>query len=322
MITRRAFVYGAGAAALVGSGDALAQAGYPTKPVRMVAGFPAGSGLDIFGRLYAQKLAGHLNSRFFVENVTGQAGNLASTAVARAEADGYTLLLATNGNKISTALYKQLRYKFPDDFDPIAGLVSTRQVLVVGRSSGINSVGELIELAKQRPGEINCGNSGVGGGPHLTAALFSVKAGIKLGHIAYRGTTEAIPDLITGRISMMFSVVANVRSVPNDVRILAVAAPQRMPSAPDIPTLAESGVPDVEVMQWYGLVAPKGTPSEILTAVADGIKAANASEDVQKKVTESGSELSALYLDDYKRFLVGDARQWADAVKLAGIQIE
>jgi tripartite-type tricarboxylate transporter receptor subunit TctC len=322
MITRRAFAYGAGAAALAGRGKAFAQAGYPNKPVRVVAGFPAGSGLDIVGRLYGQKLADRMNSRFFVENVTGQAGNLASIAVARADADGYTLLLATNGNNISTALYKQLRYKFPGDFDPVAGLVSTRQVLVVSRSSGINSVGELVALAKQRPGEINCGNSGVGGGPHLTAALFSVKAGIKLAHVPYRGTTEAIPDLITGRISMMFSVVANVRSVPNDVKILAVAAPQRMASAPDVPTLAEAGVPGVEVMQWYGLVAPKGTPPDILTALADGIKAANASEDVKKKVAESGSELTALYLDDYRRFLVEDGKQWADAVKLAGIQME
>ena len=284
--------------------------------------FLRGQELDIFGRMYAEKLSDRYKNRFFVENTTGQAGNNAAITVARAEPDGYTLLLATNGNNISTNLYKRLRYRFPDDFDPIALLVSTRQILVVSRNSGINSVGELIALAKQRPGEINCGNSGVGGGPHLSAELFSVKAGIKLTHVPYRGTTEAIPDLITGRISMMFSVVANVRSVLDAIKILAVASPQRMPSSPEIPTLAEAGVSGVEVIQWYGLVAPKGTPPDIVTTLADSIKMANATNELKTKAAESGSELSSTFLDDYKSFLANDFEQWAAAVKAAGIQID
>jgi tripartite-type tricarboxylate transporter receptor subunit TctC len=288
----------------------------------MVAGFPAGSGLDIFGRLYAEKLGDHFGGRFFVENLTGQAGNNAAAAVSRSDPDGYTLLLSTNGNNISTNLYKRLRYKFPDDFDPIALLVSTKQVLVVSNKAGINSVADLIALAKQRPGEINCGNSGVGGGPHLSAELFSVQAGIKLAHVPYRGTTEAIPDLITGRISMMFTVVANIRAVMNEIKILAVASPQRMPSMPNVPTLAEAGVPGVEVIQWYGLMAPKGTPPGIVKALADGVRAANSSEDIKNKVAESGSELSSIFLDDYKNFLAEDFKQWGAAVKASGFQIE
>ena len=272
--------------------------------------------------MYAQKLSDQFKNRFFVENITGQAGNNAAVAVARSDPDGHTLLLSTNGNNISTNLYKRLRYKFPDDFDPIALLVSTRQVLVVSARSGINSVGELIALAKQRPGEINCGNSGVGGGPHLSAELFSVRAGIKLAHVPYRGTTEAIPDLITGRISMMFTVVANVRAVLHEVKILAVASPQRLPSAPEIPTLAEVGIPGVEVVQWYGLVAPKGTPPDTVAMLADAIRSANASDEIKAKVAESGSELSSIFLDDYKNFLAEDFKQWGAAVAAAGIQID
>jgi tripartite-type tricarboxylate transporter receptor subunit TctC len=149
-----------------------------------------------------------------------------------------------------------------------------------------------------------------------------VQAGIKLAHVPYRGTTEAIPDLITGRISMMFTVVANIRAVMNEIKILAVASPQRMPSMPNVPTLAEAGVPGVEVIQWYGLMAPKGTPPGIVKALADGVRAANSSEDIKNKVAESGSELSSIFLDDYKNFLAEDFKQWGAAVKASGFQIE
>lgn len=297
---------------------------YTDKTVRIIVGFPAGSGTDIFARMFADKLSMHFKGRFVVENMPGAASNNAALAASRAQPDGTTLFFATNANAISVSLYKQLRYQFPEDFDAITLVATAPQVLVVNPNLGFNSAQDLIAAAKQRPGEILAANAGVGGGSHLAAEMLNMMAGVKITHVPYKATSEAMTDLIGGRVSMTFSILPVVSGfvAEGKLKALAVTSEKRLPSAPDIPTLAEAGVPGFEVIQWFGFMAPKGTPQPILEALAGAIEAALKEDDVQKRIADNGGEPRLASHEDFVRFIHNDIRQWGKAVEHAGIKID
>lgn len=306
------------------SNGAVAQRQYPQKPVRIIVGFPAGTGTDVFVRIFADKLSEHFKQRFYVENQPGAAGNIASVTAANATPDGYTLFAATNANSIAVTLYKRLRYRFPDDFEPIALLATTPQVLVVNAASKINSLQDLVSAAKARPGEILYGTGGIGTGPHLASEMLSLLTGVKLRHVPYKGTTEAMSDLLTGRITMMFSSMPIVRSFVADgrLRVLAVANPTRLAMAPDIPTFAEIGVKGFDITQWAGLVAPKGTPTTVVQTLADGIDTVERDKDLKRRITEDGGQIASLSGGDFQRFIESDISNWAKAVQHSGLKID
>jgi tripartite-type tricarboxylate transporter receptor subunit TctC len=297
---------------------------YPTKPVRIIVGFPGGTSTDALTRIYADKLSEHFNQRFIVENMPGAASNTAAAAAAKADADGYTLYLATNANAISVSLYKNLRYKFPDDFAPIGLLASAPPVLSVSSGLGVSSVKELIAAAKQRPGEISYGSSGVGTGPQLAAELFNMMTGIKLTHIPYKGTNEAVTDLLTNRIGVLFSPLPTVAGLGKEgrLKVLATGSGKRSIGAPDLPTIAEAGVPGFDVSLWFGLVAPKGTPPAILKAIAAAIEKAHQNDDVKLRLAANGGEPMKASLEDFAAFIAKDVPKWAKAVEHAGMKID
>jgi tripartite-type tricarboxylate transporter receptor subunit TctC len=297
---------------------------YPDKTVRIIVGFPAGSGTDIFARMFADKLSTHFKGRFVVENMPGAASNNAALAASRAQPDGSTLFFATNANAISVSLYKQLRYRFPEDFDAITLVATAPQVLVVNPGLGFNSVKDLVAAAKQRPGEILAANAGVGGGSHLAAEMLNLMADVKITHVPYKATSEAMTDLIGGRVSMTFSILPVVSGFVADGRLkaLAVTSEQRLSSAPNIPTIAETGVPGFEVIQWFGFMAPRGTPPQILKSLAGAIEAALKDDDVKKRIADNGGEPRSESHEQFVRFIHNDIRQWAKAVEHAGLKIE
>src|SRR5262245_35031278 len=297
---------------------------YTDKTVRIIVGFPAGSGTDIFARMFADKLSTHFKGRFVVENMPGAASNNAALAASRAQPDGSTLFFATNANAISVSLYKQLRYRFPEDFDAIALVATAPQVLVVNPGLGFNSVKDLIAAAKQRPGEILAANAGVGGGSHLAAEMLNLMANVKITHVPYKATSEAMTDLVGGRVSMTFSILPVVSGFVGDGRLkaLAVTSEKRLSSAPGIPTLAETGVPGFEVIQWFGFMAPRGTPPQILKSLATAIEAALKEDDIQKRIADNGGEPRLASHDAFVRFIHNDIRQWGKAVDHAGIKID
>jgi tripartite-type tricarboxylate transporter receptor subunit TctC len=297
---------------------------YPDKTVRIIVGFPAGSGTDIFARLFADKLSSHFKGRFVVENMPGAASNNAALAASRAQPDGSTLFFATNANAISVSLYRQLRYRFPEDFDAITLVATAPQVLVVNPGLGFNSVRDLVAAAKQRPGEILAANAGVGGGSHLAAEMLNLLAGTKITHVPYKATSEAMTDLIGGRVSMTFSILPVVSGFVADGRLkaLAVTSEKRLSSAPDIPTISETGVPGFEVVQWFGFMAPKGTPPHILKALASAVEGALKDEDVKKRIADNGGEPRSESHDSFVRFIHNDIRRWAKAVEHAGLKID
>jgi tripartite-type tricarboxylate transporter receptor subunit TctC len=311
------------AAAFMPAG-ASAQQAYPERPVRVIVGFPAGSATDIISRIYADKLSEQFNQRFIIENMPGAATNNAAAMVARAEPDGYTLFVASNAQSISVSLYKKLRYEFPGDFAPISLIASSPTMLVVSPALKVNSVQELIKEAKARPGEITYGSAGVGTGPQLAAELLGALTGIKLTHVPYKGTNEAVADLLTGRISMLFAATPVVAAHIQDGRLkaLAMTSEKRTSVAPDLPTVAESGVPGFDVTLWFGLVAPKGTPANVLQSVASKVEAIQRGEDVVNRLKTVGAEPKAASLDAFSSFIVSDIPKWTKAVEHSGLKID
>lgn len=294
---------------------------YPDRPIHLIVGFPAGTTTDILARIYAEKMGKLLNATFVVENMPGAASNNAAATAAHSAPDGYTLFVASNANTTGMSLYKDLRYKIPEDFEPISQLASAPPVLAVSNQLGVNSVQELIALAKKKPGEVLFGSAGVGTGPYMAAEVLEMLAGIKMTHVPYKGTNLALTDLMTGRISVLFAPLPSVSGVAKSGKIkLLASTPAKRPSvAPDLPTIAESGVKGFDVTLWFGLVASKGTPRPILVKLANAVQATGKSEDVKARLALAGGEPMTLTLDDFGVFLKNDVPKWAAIVKHAGL---
>jgi tripartite-type tricarboxylate transporter receptor subunit TctC len=303
---------------------ALAQT-YPSRPVRIVVGLAAGGPTDVVVRLFGAKLGELWAQPVMVENRTGAGGTISAEAVAKAAADGYTLLncnLATHG--ISPALYKSLPYDPVKGFAPISLIGTTPNILVTHPGLAAKTVSEFIALAKATPGKMLYGSSGVGASPHLTMELLKSRTGIDVVHVPYKGSSLVMPEILGGRIHAMFdNLPGQVTYVQSGkLRGLGMSSPKRSPQLPEVPTIAESGVPGFEVTVWYGVCAPAATPALILAKIhADTIAALNAPE-LRQRLTDAGVEVTPVSTEAFGNFIATELKKWAGVVKDAGIQPE
>lgn len=297
---------------------------WPTKPVKIVVGFPAGTSSDIIARIYAEKLADHFKQPFVIENAPGAASSRAAAMVAAAEPDGHTIFLSTAANSISQSVYKKLKFNFGTDFVGLGTLGSTPVALVVSPTLPVNSVAELIAFAKAKPEQVFYASAGVGTTPHLAAEMFNQLAGVKMIHVPYKGTNEAIADLLGGRIHVNFSPVTTAAELikAGNVKGLAVGSTKRSSLAPDLPTLAESGLAGFDAVIWYGFHAPKGTPREVVNAIAVVIARAAESADIKVKLAANGADPLVMTPEALDAYVQADLAKWRKIVETAGVSVE
>jgi tripartite-type tricarboxylate transporter receptor subunit TctC len=290
--------------------------------VRIVVGFPAGAAGDLVSRAVAANLGAASGQQFIVENRPGASSNIATEYAARAPKDGYTLFLGTVANVVNAAVSPNLPFDFSKDFAPIALAATVPVVLVVHPSLKVNSVAELIALAKSKPGELSFASSGVATTPHLAGILLNVRAGIKLLPVPYQGSSPAVTDLLAGRTQIMFSAVSVVlpHIQAGTLKALAWAAPKRGAALPDLPTVAEVGLPELDASIWFGLMAPAGTPKPILDKLAATLNAGLKSEALQKQLQQMGYEPLGGTPEDFKRYVDAELRKWTEAVAIAGVK--
>jgi tripartite-type tricarboxylate transporter receptor subunit TctC len=296
-------------------------ASYPAKTIRMVVALAAGGGVDTSGRLLGQKFTDAWGQQVVAENRPGAGGTMAGEQVARAAPDGYTLLMTSMGHAITPALYK-LSYDTIRDFAPISLFVQSPSVLAVHPSVPVKSVKELIAFTKARPNEILFSSSGSGSGQHLTMELLNRMAGLQLVHIPYKGTAPSILDVVAGRISVTsasaISTMPHVRT--GMLRALAVASAKRSPSVPELPTIAEAGVPGFAVDQWYALFAPAATPKEIVAKLYAEIAKAVAQADTRERLLAMGLDPVGMPPDEFAAYVKTETVKWGKLVREAGIR--
>ncbi len=292
--SRRRVVINA-AAAMVGIASfgpitAHAQAQYPSKPIKLIVGFAAGGPTDIIGRIMGAKLSESLGQQVYVENRPGAAGNIATEAAARSEPDGYTILLAPLSGAVNESLYKNFKYRFEDSFEPVASLAETSLVLLVHPTFEAQTIPQFIALAKSKPGEVLYASAGRGTATHLAAELFNHVAGTKTTPVHYKGGGETIKDLLSGHVKVMFSTIPPVLGFVQNGQLkgLATTASKRADVLPNLPTVAEAGLPGYDVRLWFGLTVPKGTPAPVIARLADATKLALAAEDTKKQLALQG----------------------------------
>jgi tripartite-type tricarboxylate transporter receptor subunit TctC len=323
-LPRRQFLGLAASAAVLPTVLRVARAdSYPTRPVRLLVGFPPGGVGDILARLIGQWLSERLGQPFVIENRPGAAGNIGTEAVARAPADGYTLIHAGTNNATSAALYEKLNFNFIRDIAPVASTVRAPNVMVVHPSFSANTVPEFIAYAKANPGTIDYASSGNGGLPHLASELFKMMTGIEMRHVPYRGSAPALTDLLGGRVKVMFdnlpSSIEHIRS--GKLRALAVTTEKRAEALPDTPALDEL-VPGYDATGWYGIGAPKNTPTEIIDKLNREINAGLADTKMKARIAELGGIAFSGSPGDFGRLIAVDTAKWAKVVKFAGIKLD
>jgi tripartite-type tricarboxylate transporter receptor subunit TctC len=305
--------------ASTGSGHA-----YPAKSIRVIAGFPPGSGADITARLIGARLNDTLGQQVVVDNRPGAGSNIAAELAAKSPPDGYTLFIGTVANTINATLYSKLPFDFVRDFAPVALTTATPNVLVVHPSVPAKSVRELIALAKSRPGQLNFASAGVGTAPHLSGELFKVMAGVNLVHIPYKGSPPAVTDLLAGEVTLMFSpsstVIPHVKS--GRLRALAVTTVTRLPSLPELPTVAESGLKGYETITWFGFVAPAKTPPSIITRLNADIVKVLAIPEVRHQFAVQGIETLGGSPERFADYIRDEIAKWARVIKLSGARAD
>ena len=297
---------------------------YPVKPVRLVSPFPPGSSADVTSRLYAPKLTEALRQQFIVDNRPGAAGNIGAETVARASADGYTLLTAPAALASSRSMYKKLTFDIVRDFEPISMLTTSAQLLAVRASLAVKSVKELIALAKSQPGQLTYASTGTGGSGHLTMELFRLQAGIDLVHVPYKGSSTAVPDLIGGQVDMMFS--SSIALLPHlkagRIRALGITSAKRSAVLPELPTIAESGLPGFEAVGWSALLAPAKTPRSIVALLNSTIAKIAQAPDVVERLAAQGAAPLASTPEHTRSIVRGEVVKWEKVIKAAGIRAE
>ena len=322
--TRRRFLHlTAGALALpVLSRRALAQA-YPSRPIRILVGFPAGGTMDILARITGQWLHDRLGQPVIIENRPGASSNIATEVVARAAADGYTLLAIGSPNTINTTLYENLNYNFTRDIAPVASTVRLPDVMVVNPDLPAKTVPEFIAYAKANPGKLAVASAGNGTSGHVAGELFKMMTGVDLLHVPYRGGPPAVTDLLGGRVHVLFDIVTNsieqVRS--GKLRALAVTAAERCAALPDVPTVGEF-VPGYEISYWTGFGAPKGTSAEIVEKLHNEINAAFADPSTKARIADLGGTMFPSSTADFAAFIAADTEKYAKVLKSAGIKAD
>jgi tripartite-type tricarboxylate transporter receptor subunit TctC len=308
---------------------ALAFAGhaqtYPVRPVTLVVAFTPAGPSDVLSRVLGRKLEEVLKQPFVIVNRPGAGGNIGAEAVASAAPDGYTLLMGNNSILATNAsLYKSLPYDPIKDFKPVSLIGDQSNILVVNPKVPARSVGELIALAKSKPGALNYASSGVGTAAHLAGALFRSQANIDIVHVSYKGAAPALQDVITGQVEMMFATAASVIGFINSglVRPLAVTTLKRSAILPDLPTIAEQGLPGFEATTWHGLVAPAATPAPVIARLHDATVTALHDAAVAKSLTDLGVEISPSTPDEFARYIAAEIPKWSAVVKASGATID
>ena len=318
--TRRAALFGLGAAGF--AADARAQAGdWPTRPIRILVGYPAGGANDLVARAVAQPLSETLRQPITVENRAGGAGSIAADAAKRADPDGTVLYMMSSAQVLAPALRRDLTYDPVADFAPIGMCASAPYFLVVHESVPARSVAELVALAKARPGALSYASSGVGAGPHLTSSLFMSVAGIEMNHVPYRGDADSLIDLAAGRVQVSFMSVAPTwpHIQAGRLRGLAVSSAERLAMARDIPTVAESGYPGFDMGAWWGLVGPKALPRPIVDRVAAAIRPILDGAAFGERFAAQGITPGRDTPDSFARRIAEDKAKFAQIVQQAGI---
>jgi tripartite-type tricarboxylate transporter receptor subunit TctC len=309
----------AGTASLANAQDA----DYPTRPIRVVVPYPAGGLVDLITRVVTERMGQDVGQPFVIESRAGANGTIATAAVAHADPDGYTLLMITDSHGVNPLFYKNLSYDSVKDFAPIGLIGKSPLVLTVHVSVPARTVPELIALARASPGTLTYGSIGVGSASHLAGELFRVRAGVDIVHVPYRGGAPAVNDLIAGHLKTMF--LTPVSGLPHiragRLAPLAIAAPRRFELMPDVPTMAEAGVP-IEAAYWVGMAAPAATPPAVIARLEKALAAAAAAPDVQKRLTEMGVVVTPLSAAAFGDFIRADLKGWADFVAQAKIKLE
>jgi tripartite-type tricarboxylate transporter receptor subunit TctC len=300
-------------------------ADYPTRPVTLIVAFTPGGPSDVIARIIGRRLGEMLGQPFVIDNRPGAGGNIAAEAVANAAPDGYTLLMGNNSILATNAsLYKKINYDPERDFIPI-GLIGTQaNILVVNPTVPANSMAELIALAKQKPRQLNYASSGHGAAAHLAGELFRTEAKIDIVHVAYKGAAPALQDVIAGHVQMMFATTASVVGLIKDgkVRPLAVTTPKRTTIMPDLPTVAELGIPGFDATTWHGLVAPAGTSKEIIGALHYAMTTALNDPAVRKSLTDLGVDIVASSPKEFEAYIQSEIPKWAAVIKASGARLE
>jgi len=323
-LPRRRFLHlAAGAGALPAVSHSAWALDYPTRPVRIIVGLAAGGPTDLVARLVAQWLSEHLSNQFVVENRTGAGGTLATETVINAPADGYTLLFAGPTVTISASLYKKLNNVL-DELTPIGIVMRVPNLMVISPSLPVKTVKEFVDYAKAHPGQMSMASSGVGASPHLSGEYFKFLTKIDMVHVPYRGSAAAYPDLMSGKVDVLFDnlggpVLQMVRA--GTLRALGVTSAQRWPLLPDVPAIAET-VPGYDVNVWYGMFAPRNTPPEIVTLLNTALKDAVAEPAIIARFGQDGGVPTTMTPNEFAKFLADDETNWHRMVEAAGIPAE
>ena len=307
-----------------GGSPALHAQGYPAKPIRIVVGFTPGGGVDINARLLAPKLIEYLGQNVLVDNRPGAGTNIANEHVAKAPPDGYTLLINTAAVAINMSLYKKVNYDALKDFAPISVFSQSPNILTVHPSLPVKTVKDLIALAKAKPGSMNYSSAGSGTTQHLTGELFRLKTGTNIVHVPYKGSAPSLTALLGGEVEMTF---ANIPAISSHVkskrlRALANAGTKRADQMPEVPTLSESGVNGVEVVVWYGILAPAATPRDVIKTLSSAIAKAARSPDIRQRLLDQGAEPVGNSPEEFTKLLREEVTRWAEVVKVSGAKAD
>jgi tripartite-type tricarboxylate transporter receptor subunit TctC len=296
---------------------------YPSKPIKIIVAFPAGGLLDTVSRIVGEKMAGILGQQFLIESRPGAGGTIATQAVARAEPDGYTLMMINDNHSINPSVFKNMPYDSIKDFAPIGFVGSAPMVLAVNAGIPARSVKELVQLAKEKPGTLSYGSVGIGSASHLAGEKFTANAGIKMLHVPYRGGAPALNDLVAGHLNTMFlsAVIGLQHMNAGKLAPLAIAANERFVMLPNVPTMAQAGFP-LDAAYWFGLVAPAGTPPAVIARLEKALAEVLVMADVRERLTKMGAVVTPLGSQKFAEFIKSEMVNWADVVAKANVKIE
>lgn len=322
MMFRRLFLVATGAALLCANTSAIAA--YPDRPVKLVVPFAPGGATDVVARAVSNAMSQSMGQQVVVENRPGAGGLIAGGQVAKAPADGYTLLMGSIGMlSIAPNLRKDMPFNAEKDFAPVALVSATPNVIVVHPSFRASNLRELVAAAKADPGKIAYGSSGQATSTHLSGELFQAMAGVQLSHVPYRGGSLALNDLLAGQIPVMFDTMSSVQHVKSGkLKALAITSDRRSPLLPDVPTVAEAGLPNYRTVSWNGILAPAGTPREVIARLNGEINKALANPEVQRSLTADGSELRGGTSDEFAQYIRAEVQRWGRLIRDANIKAD